>query len=126
MGNPRGSIGIVLLFAFQRKTREYGEPIMGKFDSFLCETPGYFRHSSGENFPWTLKGKSVWFALQTVEEGKIQSYGFTTAIGQRANLRALLQSLGGTEAVLMGVWTGAWCTHLFILDIQVAMARLQD
>ena len=99
---------------------------MGKFDSFLCETPGYFRHSSGENFPWTLKGKSVWFALQTVEEGKIQSYGFTTAIGQRANLRALLQSLGGTEAVLMGVWTGAWCTHLFILDIQVAMARLQD
>jgi hypothetical protein len=44
---------------------------MGKLDEFLTGKSGYFRENEEDNFPWTSKEQSVWYALMTVEDGKI-------------------------------------------------------
>jgi hypothetical protein len=99
---------------------------MGKFDAFLADgVHGYFRHGAEDEFPWSSTAKSVWYAVVTVENGRIHSYGFTAARSQRAKLRELLQTRGETEAMLLGVWTGQYGTHLFVLDIDIALKRLQ-
>ncbi len=97
---------------------------MGSLDSFLTSTPGYFRSGGEEEFPWTATGSGVWFALLVVEDGMIVRYGFTAAKGQKAKLKEALGKLGGFEALLIGVWTGAHRTDLFVLDIVKALAKL--
>jgi hypothetical protein len=102
---------------------------MGMFDLFLyrhTNVHGYFREGAEAEFPWSDTSKAVWYAVLTVEDGRIRRYGFTAATGQKAALRNLLLNLKdtGIEAILLGVWTGGYSTSLFILDFDIAIARL--
>lgn len=98
---------------------------MSKFESFLSGTDGYFRKNAEDQFPWASSAThSVWYALMTVEDGKIVNYGFTSGNNQKAKLRELLLQLDQTDAMLLGVWTGQYGTSLFILDTKIAIAKL--
>jgi hypothetical protein len=100
---------------------------MGKLDKFLGDTPGYFRTGEVMSFPWDASGRAVWFALFVVENGKIMRYGFTASKSSKRNLihalRVLIESQE-TDALLLGVWTGQYSTHLFVLDISKAIDHL--
>jgi hypothetical protein len=61
-----------------------------------------------------------------VEEGRIQRYGFTSSKSNKAALCSTLQQLTKSdEALLLGVWTGQYSTHLFVLDIPKAVCNLK-
>jgi len=99
---------------------------MGKLSDFLVGVPGYFREGEDESFPWGRTDKAVWYALFVVEGGKIERYGYTASKTSKANLRAALTALSkDEEALLLGVWTGEYSTHLFVLSIPSAIIKLQ-
>ena len=99
---------------------------MGKLNEFLSQVDGYFREGEEDNFPWEETRKTVWYALLTIEENKIKKYGFTAAKGQKYNLfQALKKIEDKTQAMLIGVWTGSHSTHLFVLDIEKAIDKLE-
>jgi hypothetical protein len=98
---------------------------MSKFAEFISDVDGYFRVNSEDQFPWAMSGThAVWYALLTVEDGKIVKYGFTSGNNQKAKLRELLIRLEGTESMLLGVWNGQYGTSLFVLDAKIAVAKL--
>lgn len=99
---------------------------MGKFSELLGGHPGYYREGAEQEFPWDRTDKGVWYALLVVEDGRIQRYGFTSAKGSKASLCGVLEKLGGDDAVLLGVWTGEYSTHLFVLDTAIAMEKLKS
>lgn len=99
---------------------------MGKLDGFIGQVDGYFREEEEENFPWEQTSKEVWYALLVLEDNKIERYGFTAAKGQKNNLcQALKKIKGNNEAMLLGVWTGSYSTHLFTLNIEKAIDKLE-
>jgi len=64
--------------------------------------------------------------LLIIEKEKIQKYGFTSAKGQKQNLCNALKEIKDIEqALLLGVWTGKYSTHLFALDIKKAIFNLE-
>lgn len=94
-------------------------------EEFVTQVPGYWREGGEEEFRWSATGGSVWYALLVVEDGRIQRYGFTSAASQKAELAAALRAIpSGTEALLLGVWTGEHKTSLFVLDRAKAVAKL--
>ena len=98
---------------------------MGKLSNLLTDTPGYFREGEEDNFPWSITSRAVWYSLLTVEEGQIQRYGFTSSKSSKATLCSALQQLDqADEPMLLGIWTGEYSTHLFVLDIQKAICKL--
>ena len=99
---------------------------MGKLDKLLGGCGGYFREDEENDFPWDSRsGSGVWYSLFVVENGKIEKYGFTAAIGSKKKLSLALKEMGANdEAMLIGVWTGQYNTHLFPLDIQKAIKKL--
>lgn len=99
---------------------------MGKLSAFLSGQPGYFREGGEDEFPWDQTGKSVWYSLMVVEDGQIQRYGFTASKSGKSGLRSALEALEGAEALLLGVWTGQYSTHLFVLDIPKAVQKLSS
>ena len=97
---------------------------MGKLDKFLGGCSGYFRSDCEDEFPWS-DTSGIWYSLFVVEDGKIERYGFTSAKGNKETLRLLLKEISpDDDAMLIGVWTGQYNTHLFILDIQKAIEKL--
>lgn len=98
---------------------------MGKLSAFVSGHPGYFREGAEEEFPWEQTDKSVWYSLLVVEEGRIERYGFTASKSSKANLRCALEKAIAEEALLLGVWTGQYSTHLFVLNISTAIKKLQ-
>lgn len=98
---------------------------MRRFSKYIAGTPGYFREGEEEQFPWNLTDRSVWYALLVLESGKLERYGFTSSKSNKDQLCAALQELlTSDEATLLGIWTGEWSTHLFILDIKIAIEKL--
>ena len=98
---------------------------MGRFTEVIAGIPGYFREHEEEAFPWSNTGRSVWYALFVVESGKIERYGFTSSKSNKASLLTVLNSLSSAdEATLLGVWTGQYNTHLFVLDRAIAVEKL--
>ncbi len=98
---------------------------MGRYTDAIPGMPGYFRANAEDEFPWDDSGRGVWFALLVVEAGKIERYGFTSSRENKASLVNILTSLSPTdEAALLGVWTGQYNTHLFVLDRSIAVKRL--
>lgn len=99
---------------------------MAKLDKFLSGKSGYFRHEAEEEFPWS-QTRGVWYSLLVCENAKIEKYGFTSSKPQKENLKLALEEIGhNDDAVLMGVWTGKYKTHLFILDIEIAIKKLGE
>jgi hypothetical protein len=99
---------------------------MGKLGKHIAGQPGYFREGAEDEFPWVSTDKGVWYSLFTVEEGRIERYGFTSSKSNKAGLRSALQQLTERdEALLLGVWTGQYATHLFVLDIPRAISKLK-
>jgi len=97
---------------------------MGKLDKITSSCSGYFRNDGEEDFPWEAT-QGVWYSLFLVEDGKIEKYGFTSGKGQKEKLRLALKEVTPEDnAELIGVWTGQWNTHLFILDIEKAIEKL--
>lgn len=100
---------------------------MGELDEFLSATPGYFRVGGEKDFPWSSTGKIVWYALFTVEGSEIKRYGFTSAKQQKKQLLLALESIrDDKKAILLGIWTGSYSTHLFILDRDKAVTYLSE
>jgi dipeptidyl aminopeptidase/acylaminoacyl peptidase len=99
---------------------------VGKLSDFAAGQPGYFRENAEEDFPWNSTDKSVWYSLLVVEDGRIQRYGFTSSKSNKAGLRNALETLTNEEALLLGVWTGQYSTHLFVLNIQTAIKKLKS
>lgn len=100
---------------------------MGKLTRFIAGQPGYFREGAEDAFPWDLTDHRAWYTLFTVEEGRIERYGFTSSKSNKAGLCSALQQLTEQdEALLLGVWTGMHSTHLFVLDIAMAIAKLNS
>ena len=98
---------------------------MGRFSTLASGMPGYFRERAEDDFPWNDTTRRVWYALVVVESGRIERYGFTSSRSNKASLRDVLQSLDpADEAVLLGVWTGTYNTHLFVLDRTIALQKL--
>ena len=99
---------------------------MGKLDKFLGGCAGYFRENEENDFPWdAMSGSGVWYSLFVVENGKIETYGFTAAKGSKEKLSIALKEIDPKDdAMLIGVWTGQYNTHLFPLDIQKAIKKL--
>lgn len=100
---------------------------MGILDSFTSEIQGYFRCNDEESFPWTSIDRSVWYALITVECGKIVKYGFTSSKSQKQNLyHALIKIDKFEDCLLLGVFNGKYKTDLFVLNIEIAQNKLKD
>ena len=100
---------------------------MGKLDEFMGGCAGYYRENQEKDFPWHATGKAVWYSLSVCENGKIVNYGFTSAKGQKENLiLALTETKDDAGAMLFGIWTGSYSTHLFILDIEKAIEHLSN
>ena len=100
---------------------------MGKFDKFLDKVPGYFSYGREADFPWWRRDRVIWYALLVTEPTGIERYGFTSAVAQKKRLLALLTQLRPShKALLLGVWTGAHRTDLFVLDIEIAKERLRS
>jgi len=100
---------------------------MGKLDKILGGCSGYYRTNCEDEFPWN-KTDGIWYSLIVVEGGKIETYGFTSAEGNKDQMRIVLQEIisEGLEAMLLGVWNGKWKSHLFILDIEKAIDKLKS
>ena len=99
---------------------------MRKLANHIVGQPGYFREGAEDEFPWGRTDKSVWYAILTVEDGRIERYGFTSSKSNKAGLCSALQQLTEQdEALLLGVWTGQYSTHLFVLDIPKAICKLK-
>jgi len=99
---------------------------MGKLDKYLGPVPGYFEVGREKDFPWEFSGGAVWFGLLVVENGKIQRYGFTSAKSSKEMLLEALRALDpDDEVLLLGVWKGQYRTHLFVLNTQKAIKKLQ-
>jgi hypothetical protein len=99
---------------------------VGKLDRFIAGQPGYFREGDENGFPWDRTDKGVWYSLLMIEAGRIERYGFTASKSNKAGLCSALESLtAADEALLLGIWTGEYSTHLFVLDIPKAIPRLK-
>lgn len=97
----------------------------GKLSRFVAGQPGYFRTDCDE-FPWHSTDRSVWYALLIVENGRIVRYGFTSSKSNKEGLCDALESLmAEDEALLLGVWTGRYSTHLFVIEPGVALEHLR-
>jgi hypothetical protein len=100
---------------------------VGRLDRFVAGQPGYFRVGEEDAFPWACTDRSVWYALLVIEAGRIQRYGFTSSKSNKAGLCSALEQLTKEdEAMLLGVWTGQYSTHLFVLDIPKALRKLRS
>ena len=88
---------------------------------------GYFRIKEEEHFPWDATDKKVWYAIFVVDGGKISREGYTPAKTNKISLADRLEALISekTEHVLIGVWTGTYSTHLFVLDSKIAIKKLR-
>lgn len=99
---------------------------MAKLDKFLGGCSGYFRENCETEFPWDCTDRGVWYSLFVVEDGRIETYGFTAAKGSKEKMRLLLKEIDSSDdAMLIGVWNGRWKTHLFILDIPKSIKKLE-
>ena len=68
----------------------------------------------------------VWYALITVEAGKVKHESHASSGAGIYELVRRLKSLDApSNAVLFGVWTGQYTTNLFVLDIPTAISRLE-
>ena len=100
---------------------------MGKFSHLIDGKQGYFREGEEDEFPWNRTDRKVWYSLFTVEEGRIQHYGFTPSKSNKAALCSILQQLTlNDQSLLLGIWNGDYSTHLFILDLQKAINKLKE
>ena len=99
--------------------------MMGKFDKYRADHPGYFEEGREADFPWHAGSGAVWYSLLVVEDGKIEKYGFTSAKYSEKALAELIDNIRDEEAMLLGVWTGNYKTSLFILDIKKAKRELK-
>jgi len=100
---------------------------MGNLDFFVSEVQGYYRHDDKASFPWASTGSSVWYTLITIENGKIQKYGFTSGKMQKFNLlQALSKADECDDVLLLGIWTEKYRTDLFVLDLEIAKAKLKE
>jgi hypothetical protein len=100
---------------------------MGKLSKFIVGQPGYFREGAEDKFPWDCTDRSVWYSLLVVEAGRIERYGFTSSKSNKTALRSTLEELTREdEALLLGVWTGQYSTHLFILNNEKAIEKLKS
>ncbi len=88
------------------------------------EGGGHYRTGEEANFPWSSTDRSVWYSFLVVEDGKIVRYGFTSAKGSKTDLLECLQATKGQERTLLGVWTGQYSTHRFVLDPDKAIKVL--
>jgi hypothetical protein len=99
---------------------------MGKLSQHIAGQPGYFREGAENEFPWASTDRNVWYSLLTVEDGRIARYGFTSSRSNKSGLCSALQQLDERdEAILLGIWTGQYSTHLFVLDIPKAINKLK-
>lgn len=97
----------------------------GKLSKLIAGQSGYFRTDCSE-FPWHSTDRSVWYALLVVEDGEIVRYGFTSSKSSKQALCDALESLAAEdEALLLGIWTGQWSTHLFVLEPATALEHLR-
>ena len=89
-------------------------------------TGGYFRMKEEEQFPWDATDRKVWYAIFVVDGGKISREGYTAAKTNKISLAARLEILLSekTEHVLIGVWSGNYSTHLFVLNSRIAIKKL--
>jgi hypothetical protein len=88
---------------------------------------GYFRINEEEHFPWDEKTKKVWFSLFVHDELGIKKRGFKSVISSKRRLLNELRCLErGSGAILIGIWNGKWSTHLFVLDIDTAIEKLEE
>lgn len=100
---------------------------MGHLDSFVSEVQGYYRYNDEASFPWASTDRSVWYTLITIENSKIQKYGFTSGKMQKFNLlQALLKADDCNDVLLLGIWTGKYRTDLFVLELDIAMSKLKE
>lgn len=99
---------------------------MGQLSQFLVGTPGYFREGEEQTFPWKSTDKSIWYALLVVEDGHIQRYGFTASKSSKAALLMALERSAKLDVLLLGVWTGNYSTHLFVLKPSIAIEKLRS
>jgi hypothetical protein len=97
----------------------------GKLSDFLAGQSEYFR-TDCDDFPWHSTDRSVWYALFVIEKGTIVRYGFNSS---KANKKELCNALGALtvedEILLLGIWTGEYRTHLFILEPAMALEYLE-
>ena len=100
---------------------------MGELSRFVAGMPGYFRENAEEEFPWERCDNGVWYSLLTIENGRIERYGFTSSKGNKAGLCRALEAVADSESgLLLGVWNGARRTDLFVLDIRKAISKLKQ
>ncbi len=100
---------------------------MSALNSFLDSFhPGYYRTGESERFPFDFHRSGIWYSLLVVENGRICRYGWTNAKAQKHLLLAALKAMPvDTEHLLLGVWTGASRTDLFVLDSAIAIRELE-
>ena len=97
----------------------------GKLAKFLAGQSGYFRTDCND-FPWHSTDRSVWYALLVVEDGEIIRCGFTSSKPNKAALCDALRSLTAEdEVLLLGIWTGQYSTHLFVVEPAMALECLE-
>jgi len=96
-----------------------------KLSDILAGHVGSSRTDCGD-FPWDCIDTSVWYAFLVVENGKIARYGFTSSRSSKEQLCNALKSVSiNDEVLLLGVWTGKYSTHLFVIDPAVALEQLR-
>ena len=91
----------------------------------LSVSGGHFRFGDEADFPWRAHSGVWYFYLARGPAGLTQK-GFTST---KDGKWGLLEELGATrpdQGHLFGVWTGKWDTHVFVLDRQIAIARLSE
>ena len=100
---------------------------MSELSDIVNGASGYYRTGEEDNFPWSVKSKTVWYALIVIENGNLQRYGFSSTLHDKTILVTVLEKLEDDQnALLLGVWNGQYSTHLFVLDIGKAKEKLEE
>lgn len=85
---------------------------------------GHFRLGGEAEFPWDARS-GVWYILQTPSKRGLRQKGFRATLGEKWSLLEALHKAAPGRAQLLGVWTGQWETHLFVLNIELATKHLE-
>lgn len=85
-----------------------------------------FRLNEEQDFPWGHNIAGVWYSLTLWEDRFPKYYGFSSSKTSKQDLLEVLNALLGqhTRHQLLGVWTGEFTTHLFLLKTEIAIEEI--
>lgn len=89
----------------------------------IATSGGYFRRGAEAEFPWDARS-GAWYILLSETSRGVELRGFRSTVGDKVDLVHALRRRKYRRARLLGIWTGKWESHLFILNTRKAERRL--